>query len=119
MKFLFHLLGIIYFTLWIAIGGVVLFLALTLIKVKPWQLLQSVNLTGVTNSLTSASNVADVIQKIQNNKEGVIAAYNSLNATQQDCLKKQLGSTTVDNVLAGKEVKPTSDMILKALTCVK
>ncbi|HPV70388.1 MAG TPA: hypothetical protein PKY08_00565 [Candidatus Magasanikbacteria bacterium] len=119
MKFIFHVLGTIFFALWIAIGAVVLFLALSLIKVKPWQLLSSVNLSGVTANISSAGNVAEVIQKIQNNKEGVVAAYNSLNTTQQDCLKKQLGETIINNVLSGKEVKPTSDMILKSLICVK
>ncbi|MCX6779203.1 MAG: hypothetical protein NTU97_03155 [Candidatus Magasanikbacteria bacterium] len=119
MRFIFHLLGIIFFVIWIAIGGVALFGVLTLAKTQPWQMLSSINLGGLTNTVGSVGNIADVVQKIQANKGDAAAAYNSLSTTQQDCLKKELGSQTITDVLAGKQIQPTPDLILKAMKCVK
>ena len=119
MRFIFHLLGIIYFAIWITIVGALLCLGLFLLKAQPWQALNGVNLSGLKNTVGSIGNVADVIQKIQTNKGDASAAYNSLTSSQQDCLKKQLGTQTINDVLSGKKIEPTPDLILKAMGCVK
>jgi len=119
MRFIFHLLGIIFFIIWIAIGGVALFGVISLAKSQPWQMLSSINLSGLTNTVSNVGNVADVVQKIQANKGDAAAAYNSLSTTQQDCLKKELGSKTITDILAGVKIDPTPDLVLKAMKCVK
>ena len=119
MRFIFHVLGIIYFVIWIAIGAVLLYGVLVFSKTQPWQMLNTGNWNGLVSTVNNVGNVADVIQKIQANKGDASAAFNSLNTVQQDCLKKELGSQTISDVLAGKQIQPTPDLVLKAMKCVK
>ncbi|KKR48333.1 MAG: hypothetical protein UT86_C0007G0012 [Candidatus Magasanikbacteria bacterium GW2011_GWC2_40_17] len=120
MRFIFHLLGIVYFVIWIVIGAILLFAMFTFLKVKPWAMLGGTNsLQNISNVFNQAGSVADVIQKIQANKGDVGVAFNSLSKDQQDCLRKELGDKTVSDALSGVKINPTPDLILKAMKCVK
>ncbi len=123
MRFIFHLLGIIYFAIWIAIGAALLIGIFALVKAQPWQMMGNLgNFNGVGSlmgAFGSAGNVADVIQKIQSNKGDIVAAFGSLPKSQQDCLRKELGNKLVDDALAGKTIDPTPDLVLKAMKCVR
>lgn len=120
MRFIFHLLGIIYFLIWIVIGSALLIGALAVIKIKPWQMLGQVGnwsqMMGVVNNIGST---ADVMQKVQNNRGDVVSVLNSLPKSQQDCLRKEVGEKTVNEVLSGKKFDITPDLIFKAMKCLK
>ncbi len=119
MRFLFHLLGIIYFLIWIVIGAALLVGIFTVAKLKPWTMLGNVGNFGSTlGVLNSTGNIGDVLQKIQSKKGDIPAAFNSLSKDQQTCLKNEFGESTVNQALAGT-LNFTPDLLLKAMKCVK
>lgn len=122
MRFIFHLLGIIYFLIWILIGAALLVGAFALIKVKPWQmvggLINGGGLGGLSSMVGNVGNVGDLLQKIQTKNGNVPEIYNSLPKEQQACLKKEIGDKTVESALLGK-LNLTPDLVLKAMKCVK
>lgn len=127
MRFIFHLLGILFFTIWIVIGAALLVGIFLVFQMKPWQAIGSMMggssgglgvISGIMGSLGNVGNVADVVKKLQSNGGDAAATFNSLPKTQQDCLTKKLGNKTISDAMAGK-LQPSPDLIFKAMECLK
>ena len=127
MRFIFHLLGILFFIIWIVIGAALLIGLLFVFQAKPWQAIGSMMggnsgglgaINGIMGNLGNVGNVADVVKKLQSNGGDATATFNSLPKTQQDCLIKKLGSKTISDAMAGK-LQPSPDLVFKAMECLK
>ncbi|MEK7189948.1 MAG: hypothetical protein AAB666_03125 [Patescibacteria group bacterium] len=121
MRFIFHLLGILFFLIWIVIGAAMLIGLLFVFKAKPWQALGAMtggNLGAISGMIGNVGNVAEVVKKLQSNGGDATATFNSLPKTQQDCLTKKLGSKTISDAMAGK-LQPSPDLVFKAMECLK
>ncbi len=126
MRFIFHLLGILFFLIWIVIGAAMLIGLLFLFKAKPWQALGTMiggggglgAISGVMNNLGNVGNVAEVVKKLQSNGGDAVATFNSLPKKQQDCLIQKLGSKNISDAMAGK-LQPSPDLVFKAMECLK
>lgn len=123
MRFIFHLLGILFFLIWITIGAAILAGLVLLFILKPWQAFFPANVgatgsqsKGVVGSLMGSAMVSGLLPKF-GSKE-LDEGFKSLSKGQQDCLNQELGAKTVNDALSGK-VQPTPDLILKAMKCLK
>ena len=127
MRFIFHLLGILFFIIWIVIGAALLIGLLFVFQAKPWQALGPMiggglgnlgAISGIIGNLGNVGNVADVVKKLQSNGGDATATFNSLPKKQQDCLTQKLGSKTISDAMAGK-LQPSPDLVFKAMECLK
>lgn len=127
MRFIFHLLGILFFVIWIVIGVALLIGLFFVFTMKPWQALGPTiggnsgglgAISGMMGNLGSIGNVAEVVKKLQSNGGDAAATFNSLPKTQQDCLTKKLGVKTINEIIAGK-LQPSPDLAFKAMECLK
>lgn len=127
MRFIFHLLGILFFTIWIVIGAALLVGLFFVFTMKPWQAIGGMigggsgglgAISSMMGNLGNIGNVAEVVKKLQSNGGDAAATFNSLPKTQQDCLTKKLGSKTISEAMAGK-LQPSPDLIFKAMECLK
>ncbi len=116
MRFIFHILGILFFLIWITIGAAIVVGLILLFTIKPWQARAGGNAGGVVSSLMGSNMLSGILPKL--NPKDLSEGIKSLPKTQQDCLSKELGSKTIDDALAGK-LQPTPDLILKAMKCLK
>ena len=129
MRFIFHLLGILFFLIWIVIGAALLAGIFLLFSLKPWQALSPMMnnggglgnlgaISGLMGNLGNVGKMGELAQKLQNNNGDIAATFNSLPKSQQDCLTKKLGSKTISEAVAGK-LQPSPDLIFKAMECLK
>jgi hypothetical protein len=123
MRFIFHLLGILFFIIWIVIGAALLIGLLFVFQAKPWQMMGGNSggfgaISGMMGNLSNVGNVAEVVKKLQSNGGDAAATFNSLPKKQQDCLIKKLGSKNISDAMAGK-LQPSPDLIFKAMECLK
>lgn len=129
MRFIFHLLGILFFTIWIVIGAALLAGIFLLFSLKPWQALGPMTggdlgnlgmgaFGGMVGQLGNVGKMGELAQKLQSNGGDVAAVLNSLPKSQQDCLNKKLGAKTISDAMAGK-LQPSPDLIFKAMECLK
>lgn len=126
MKFLYHLLGIIFFSVWALIGLVVIVSGFTIAKAKPWEgiapmmgIFGSGGLGGMMSGLggTQLGAMQDVMKKMS--QFGTVKAfYDSLKPSEQDCLKKQLGEKNVQDMISNSQYKPTPEVVLKGVQCL-
>lgn len=129
MRFIFHLLGILFFIIWIVIGAALLAGIFLLFSLKPWQALGPMMsgggglgnlgaISGIVGNLGNMGQMGELVKKLQSNGGDAAATFNSLPKTQQDCLTKKLGSKTISDAMAGK-LQPSPDLIFKAMECLK
>lgn len=127
MRFIFHLLGILFFIIWIVIGVALIIGLFFVFQMKPWQALGPMMggssgglgaISGLVGNLGNVGNVAEVVKKLQSNGGDAAVTFNSLPKTQQDCLFKKLGSKTISEAMTGK-LQPSPDLIFKAMECLK
>ena len=108
-KFIFHILGIIFFLIWITIGALLL---VVVAKVNPAQLLSQAS--GAAGLLQGLGALPGLSQLSQAGAKGI---YDSLPADKQACVKKAWGEETLAAVLAGQ--KPLSgDLVSKMIGCL-
>ncbi|MEK9158952.1 MAG: hypothetical protein AAB673_03035 [Patescibacteria group bacterium] len=120
MGFFYHIFGVIYYVIWSVIGLLVLAALFMVVGTKPldaFSQLKSLkaNLSGVQSVVNQAGSIGDVVKNIQT---GGIPNLNSLPKATQDCLKKEIGEKNLNGIVAGT-IKPTPDLIFKAMGCLK
>jgi hypothetical protein len=119
MSFIYHIFGIIFYVIWSIIGALILVGLILIFVFKPWQAVAggNFNLGAVGSLIGQAGGMGDLISQLQSGG-GIKDSYNNLPKASQDCLRQEVGSQKVDDILAGK-ISPGSDVILKAAKCIK
>lgn len=116
MRFIFYLLAIIFFLIWIPIGGMVL---VTLTKVNPSQLLGQTIGGGAVGSGTAGFlqglGIWESLNKLSTS--GAKGLYDSLTPEKQACVRKAWGDQTLAAVLAGTQPL-NSDLVSKVIGCL-
>jgi hypothetical protein len=117
-KFIFHILGIVFFLIWIAIGGVVL---VGILKFNPLRVIGQIsggvapNLGSGASGLLQGLGVLEGFNKLSaNSAKGL---YESLPPEKQACVKKAWGEATLAAVLAN-QTSLSSDLISKVIGCL-
>lgn len=119
MSFIYHIFGIIFYVIWSIIGALILVGVILIFVFKPWQAVAggNLNLGSVGSLFGQTGGVSDLIGKLQSGG-GIKDSYNNMPKASQDCLRQEVGSQKVDDILAGK-ISPGPDVILKAAKCLK
>jgi len=120
MGFFYHIFGVIYYVVWSVIGILLLVAIFLLVGTKPLEAFSQLknikaNLSGVQSVVNQAGSIGDVVKNIQT---GGIPNLNSLPKATQDCLKKEIGEQNLNGIIAGT-IKPSPDLIFKAMGCLK
>jgi len=120
MGFFYHIFGVIYYVIWSAIGLLVLVALFMLVGTKPLDTFSQLkglkeNISGVQSVVNQAGSIGDLVKNLQT---GGIPNLSSLPKATQDCLKKEIGEKQLADLIAGK-VKPSPDLIFKAMPCIK
>jgi len=118
-KFIFHILGIIFFLIWIVIGGLVL---VTASKVNLNQILGGLlkgNLVGDLGGGASGllQGLGDLPGLSQLGNASAKTLYESLSPDKQACVRKVWGETTLKSVLDGQAAL-SSDLVSKVIGCL-
>lgn len=119
MGFIYHIFGIIFYVIWSIIGALILVGIILIFVFKPWQSVAGgLNFGSVGALLGGAGGgVGELIGQLQSGN-GIKESYNNLPKASQDCLRQEVGNQKVEDILAGK-ISPGSDVILKAVKCLK
>ncbi len=125
MKFIFHLFGTIFFVIWILIGLVLIVGGFTLVKSEPWKgiapIMSAFGASGIggLNGLGGAQfGAMQEVMKKMSQFGTVKGFYDSLKPAEQDCLKKQLGEKSVQEMIGNPQYKPTPEVALKGIQCL-
>lgn len=120
MGFFYHIFGVIYYVVWSVIGILLLVAVFLLVGTKPFDTFSQfknikANLSGAQSIINQAGSIGDVVKNIQ---AGGIPNLNTLPKATQDCLKKEIGEQNLNGIIAGT-IKPSPDLIFKAMGCLK